>query len=304
MSSLLSRAFSRLRTDPSLSRIGRLLLAKLANKMSPDTVALLDHPLHQKQRWTIEHPHPKIYRALDKNRALYQSILEDFLELINDFIKIPAQQTPGLSQKEPCWINGWMPALDSVALYGFLVKNNPRFYLEVGSGNSTKFARKAILDHNLKTKIISIDPEPRAEINELCDEIIRKPVEDVDLSIFDRLQAKDILYIDNSHRVFMNSDVTTLFLDVLPNLKSGVFLEIHDVTLPYDYPADWTNRYYSEQYLLAAFLLAEGSLFEVVLPNNFISFDPELQNILAPLWEKPELANVETDGCSFWLKMS
>ena len=54
----------------------------------------------------------------------------------------------------------------------------------------------------------------------------------------------------------MNSDATTIFLDTIPRLRSGVLVEIHDVTLPYDYPTEWIDRYYSEQYLLAAYILA------------------------------------------------
>lgn len=196
-----------------------------------------------------------------------------------------------------------MPALDGVALYGFLVTYKPKIYMEVGSGNSTKFARKAIADHNLDTIIVSIDPYPRAEINEICDEIIRKPVEEINLKIFDRLHKNDILYIDNSHRIFMNSDATTVFLDVIPGLKSGVLVEIHDITLPYDYPTEWINRYYSEQYLLAAYVLANKNMFDIVLPNFFISHDNELNSIMAPLWEQKEMRNVETHGCSFWLRI-
>jgi hypothetical protein len=208
------------------------------------------------------------------------------------------------SPHEPFWINGWMPGLDGVALYGFLASNNPSLYVEVGSGNSTKFARKAIADHKLRTKIISIDRHPRAEIDGICDEVIRQPLEDLDLQIFNRLDAQDILYIDNSHRVFMNSDVMVFFLDVLPGLEPGVLVQIHDINLPYDYPKDWIDRYYSEQYMLAAYLLARGNTFDIVLPNTFISRDDELKGIMAPLWRKDEMKGVETHGGSFWIQMN
>jgi hypothetical protein len=141
------------------------------------------------------------------------------------------------------------------------------------------------------------------EINEICNEVIRKPVEDVDLKLFDRLGANDILYIDNSHRALMNSDATILFLDVIPRLRPGVVVEIHDITLPYDYPADWTDRFYSEQYLLASFLLAQGKLFDIMLPCMFISHDDELKSIMNPLWQREEMKNVERHGCSFGLRM-
>jgi hypothetical protein len=123
------------------------------------------------------------------------------------------------------------------------------------------------------------------------------------LEIFDDLGAGDILYIDSSHRVFMNSDVTTLFLDVLPRLKPGILIQIHDVTIPYDYPAQWQDRYYSEQYLLAAYLLAEGDKLEIMLPSTFISDDPELNSILSPLWTAGQMGEAETFGCSFWIRV-
>lgn len=279
------------------------LLNRTAHAVSPETVALLDFPIFSRRRWTEANPHGNLYRIIDSNRDSYKSDLQFFRSLSGCFTAIAERETASQQWNDPCWINGWMPALDGVALYGYLVKYRPKIYLEVGSGNSTKFARRAIVDHKLDTKIVSIDPCPRAEINEICDEVIRRPVEEVDLKIFDRLGANDILYIDNSHRVLMNSDATAVFIDVIPRLVPGVVVEIHDVTLPFDYPAEWNNRFYSEQYLLAAYLLAKGNLFDIVLPNMFISHDDELKEVLAPLWRKEELKNVETHGCSFWIRM-
>jgi hypothetical protein len=279
------------------------LLKKTARNVSPETVVILDFPVHSRQRWNQEHPHQELYDIINKNRDVYEYTLQSFLPLLGYFTAIAERQTPHSTSTEPYWINGWVPALDGVALYSFIVINKPKFYLEVGSGNSTKFARKAIVDHNLNTKIISIDPYPRAGIDSLCDEIIREPIEEIRMEIFDRLDTNDILFIDNSHRVFMNSDATTIFLDVIPRLKPGVLVEVHDVTLPYDYPSDWVDRYYSEQYLLAAYILAKGTRFDIVLPNYFISYDNELRRILSPLWEREEMKNVETHGCSFWMRM-
>jgi hypothetical protein len=67
--------------------------------------------------------------------------------------------------------------------------------------------------------------------------------------------AGDVLFFDGSHRCLQNSDVTAFFLDVLPELPSGVIVGIHDIVLPNDYPSVWKDRYYSEQYILAAYLL-------------------------------------------------
>lgn len=278
-------------------------LRRAAREVSPQTVVLLDYPLVSRQRWDEDHPHRRLHDLLDREREVYRSNLQSFLPLMDRLVTIPERRTAATPPAEPCWINGWMPALDGVALYGLLATRNPKLYMEVGSGNSTKFARRAIQDHRLDTKIVSIDPQPRAEIDGLCDEVVRTPVEEVGLELFDRLAPNDILYVDNSHRVFMNSDATTIFLDVLPRLKAGVWVEIHDVTLPYDYPAAWVDRHYSEQYLLAAYILAEGTRFDVVLPNAFVARDAELARVLAPLWERSEMKNVATHGVSFWLTM-
>ena len=65
----------------------------------------------------------------------------------------------------------------------------------------------------------------------------------------------------------MNSDATVFFLEILPRLPGGVLVGIHDVFLPYDYPRDYADRYYSEQYLLAAHLIAGNPALEPVLPG-------------------------------------
>lgn len=279
-----------------------MLLRTIACGFSPDKVVVLDYPIDSKRRWTEDNPHSGLYDIINQNKATYASHLQSFLPFMEYFLSISELPVADTSATAPFWLNGWMPALDGVALYSFIAINKPRCYIEVGSGNSTKFARQAIRDHGLATRIISIDPCPRADVAAICDENIRQPVESVGVDMFDQLGRNDILYIDNSHRVLMNSDATTLLLDVLPILKPGVLVEIHDVALPYDYPDDWIDRYYSEQYVLAAYLLAKGSRFEIVLPNTFISHDNDLRSILAPLWAKEQMKNVETHGCSFWIR--
>ena len=204
---------------------------------------------------------------------------------------------------EPCWINGFMPALDGVALYGLIALKKPKRFLEIGSGTSTQFAHKAIVDQRLDTRIISIDPHPRAEIDRLCAQVIRSAAEDVDLSVFDQLEANDMLYVDNSHQVFMNSDATVVFLDILPRLKPGVLVHIHDVTLPYDYPEGWVRWHFAEQYLLACYLLARGNRFDIVFAGAFASSDDPLKRVMDPLFTREEFRGVETHGCAFWIQM-
>ena len=267
---------------PSLYKIAKVNYAMLKGYYP---IMLGDYPLNPISRYGFANPpHSKLHAIINKNRSRYKSKLEQFLSLKEYFSCIPVRKPR--NSEEPHWLNGWVPGLDCVSLYSFLCLNNPKKYYEVGSGNSTKFVRKAIMNHNLQTKITSIDPNPRTEIDAICDTIIRRPLEQVDLSIFDKLRANDVLFIDGSHRCFTNSDVTVTFLDILPRLSAGVLVGFHDIMLPYDYPPDWREYHFSEQYLLAVSLLAESTKFDIILPAFFVSKDSELNNVLTPIWEK------------------
>lgn len=271
--------------------------------MEPVSRIDLEYPVKPIARWGHGRPpHAGIERLLLASRDEFAKRIEAFGALREDLLAIPREPNPA-DPTEPAWINGFLPGLDTVALYGFLRQLHPARYLEVGSGHSTRLARRAIRDGGLATRILSIDPTPRAEIAGLCDEALRVPLEEIELDVFDSLEAGDVLFVDGSHRVFTNSDATVIFLEVLPRLQPGVVVQIHDVFLPNDYPPEWSDRFYSEQYLLACWLLAESSRIEVLLPNAFASDDPTLRPILASLWEDPRMRGVERHGCSFWLRV-
>ena len=79
----------------------------------------------------------------------------------------------------PFWANDWFPPFDGASLYGLIAERSPQRYIEVGSGISTRFARQAISDLDLQTRIVSIDPHPHTVIDTLCDEVVRSRMEDV-----------------------------------------------------------------------------------------------------------------------------
>jgi len=247
-------------------------------------------------------PHPLLYEIINRHRPAYRALLHRFLSFREAVLDIPVVSA---DPREPSWGGGnlWIPALDALSLYAMLHLIHPRRYLEIGSGYSTRFARRAVQDGRLSTEIISIDPRPRVESEALCDRTIRCRLEDADLQLFDELEAGDILFVDGSHRCFMNSDVTVLFLDILPRLRSGVIVHFHDIFLPYDYPPHWGKRYYSEQYLLAVWLLTGSHEMEIMLPNAFISRDPELSRILEPVWKEFRMREVNPQGASFWIRI-
>jgi hypothetical protein len=265
--------------------------ARAAGVLDPVPMAeLLDGDGRFGPRWPPGHPHPELAAIVDRERAAYKELLRGFLGYGERFASIPAEPGAGV---EPAWRNEFFPGLDTVALYGLLAQRRPKLLLEVGSGWSTRVARRAIGDLGLLTTLVSVDPEPRAEVDAICDEVVRARVEGYADTIVERLKPGDILFIDSSHRVLMGNDVTVLFLEVLPRLQPGVLVHVHDVFLPWDYPAEWADRVYAEQYLLAMLLLAAGDRLRVVLPNA---------GVLAPLWARPELAGVATHGSSFWFE--
>ncbi|SDD09103.1 hypothetical protein [Williamwhitmania taraxaci] len=93
------------------------------------------------------------------------------------------------------------------------------------------------------------------------------------------------------------------YLEVLPFVPKGVIVHIHDVYLPYDYPQFMCDRFYSEQYGLAMFLLANPDRYKPLLPNFFVSEDADLSSIVTPIWNIPSLKTVERHGGSFWIRV-
>jgi hypothetical protein len=248
-------------------------------------------------------PHDLLYAIIDKNRETYKMLIDEALvykDKIQTIKKVGSQENVNL----PTWNNGFLPGLDIVGIYTLLAFYKPKKYIEVGSGNSTKVAHLSKTDNNLQTEIISIDPMPRAEIDQLANRIIRKPFEEVNYDEILNLEENDILFIDNSHRILPNSDSMVFFMEILPKLKKGVIVHVHDIYLPYDYPQFMCDRFYSEQYGLAMFIMANPEKYNVILPNYFISEDKVLSQQLAPMWDHENLKDVEQHGGSFWIQIN
>lgn len=290
--------------DPKLRR--RVLadrFLKGAERLTNSTYLELEYPpaADDAPRFGWGKPaHTRLTEILAAGNTRYADVLREFLSVEGDLLRIgrePTELDPGWIQHPP-----WMLALDGVSLYGFVRSRTPRTYLEIGSGNSTKFVARARRDGGLQTQITSIDPHPRAEIDQLCDRIIRAPLESADLAVFESLKPGDVVFFDGSHRAFMNSDAVVFFTEILPSLPPGVLVGVHDILLPWDYPPKWGSRYYSEQYLLACYLLAESSLVTPVLPCHYVSLTPALSEILAPLWAKDQMRGVDTRGFTCWLQ--
>ena len=123
-------------------------------------------------------------------------------------------------------------------------------------------------------QLCSIEPFPRAELRSPAlrpGRLIEHRVQDVDIRLFEQLDAGDVLFVDSSHVAKTGSDVNHLFFEVLPRLRKGVRLHFHDIFFPHDYPKPWVldeNRSWNEQYLVRA-LLMYSTHFRVLFGCNY-----------------------------------
>jgi len=249
-----------------------------------------------------------LQRLLSKNDAFFASLLREMSKYTGKLFQISLSAPSQNNDTEP-WFGdtSYFSHMDAVALYLLVAHYRPRRILEIGSGTSTKYMRRAVRDWNLATEIVSIDPSPRAAIDAICDQVIRQNVLDVPGEFFTTLGANDFLFIDGSHLVFAGTDLPYIFLEILPRLSNHVIIHFHDIFLPEDYPSspEWQRMYYNEQYLLAAFLLHNAE-YSVILPNYYLStYRPELIAQNLDLTQAPQTDQVHFQfGGSFWLRKS
>ena len=118
---------------------------------------------------------------------------------------------------------------------------------------------------------------------------MRQRLEDTDYPIVEELGAGDFLFIDSSHAVRFGNDVFYEYLHIIPFLKPGVIVHVHDIFLPHQYPKNWfsdAKYFWAEQYLLLAFLMFNNE-FEVLLPMHHLWDQKRLETIFPPHEESP-----------------
>lgn len=152
--------------------------------------------------------------------------------------------------------------VEAQALHGVIRHFNPRRVIEVGSGVSS-YCIAAALDRNAeetgqRARMTCIEPYPADHLRALPSvELREQPVQEVPVSIFEELDAGDLLFIDSSHAVKTGSDVNFVVLEVLPRLRPGVVVQVHDIYFPYDYSPDvlQTLFHWNETALYHAYLV-------------------------------------------------
>ena len=204
----------------------------------------------------------------------------DQLALLNELTTYHEE----LSTLEFNFNNGFFNGFDAAVYYSLIRHLKPQRIVEIGGGYSTRLANKA-LTSNGSGKITCIEPYPeRLNGADPNVELIQKRVEDIDADFFSCLEPDDILFIDSSHTVKFRSDVCYEFLELLPKLAPGVWVHVHDIFFPHDYPAEWLierRLALNEQYLLEAFL-SFNEHFKVTLANYWLCLDHRADT--ARLW--------------------
>ena len=200
--------------------------------------------------------------------------------------------------------NGSFESGDAECWYQIIRANKPKRIIEIGSGNSTLMAIKAIKKNqseqlNYTCEHICIEPYEMPWLEQMDITIIREKVEEIDLSFFSQLKENDILFIDSSHVIRPQGDVLFEYLELLPSLNKGVIVHIHDIFSPRNYLKSWLQddiRFWNEQYLVEAFLSNNDS-WEIIASLNFLH-----HNYYNLLKEVAPFLTPEREPGSFYIK--
>ena len=214
--------------------------------------------------------------AIDLNIQEQLNILSEF-NFNSELLKFPLTKEKDTTEIEFYYNNGGYVSGDAEYLYNMLRHFKPRKIIEIGSGNSTLMAKNAIdknksEDENYNCLHICVEPYEMPWLETKNVKVKREKVEDIDVEFFKQLERNDILFIDSSHIIRPQGDVLFEYLEILPVLKSGVIIHIHDIFTPKDYLDEWVYKHilWNEQYLLEAFL-SFNDKFKIIGATNFLS---------------------------------
>jgi len=246
--------------------------------------------------------------GIDMNQRAQLNLLRTFSKFRDEFQRFPT--APPAEHDRFYLGNGLFDGVDALVAYCMVRHFQPRLIIEVGSGFSSLALGEAASKNGF-SPIICIEPFPRDFLRKGfpgLQTLIEKNVQEINLEFFSQLQSGDILFIDSSHAVKIGGDVNYLFLEILPRLKPGVIVHVHDIFLPFEYRRDWVMdefRFWSEQYLLQAFL-SYNLEFEILMANRYLAhkYVDDLKVAFANLanLEAGRPASVRWRGGSFWMR--
>jgi hypothetical protein len=240
--------------------------------------------------------------GIDWNVAEQLDLLKRF-HFNDELVRFPVDRQ---ADHEFFYRNGFFESGDAEYLYNMIRLFKPKRIFEIGSGQSTLLAASAVVanraeDASYQCKHLCVEPYEAGWLEQLDVSVVRKPVELIDTSLFGELEKDDILFIDSSHMIRPQGDVLFEYFEILPILKSGVLIHIHDIFTPKDYLEEWIQSvcFWNEQYLLEAFL-SYNSEFKIIGALNFLRHHyPDELTAASPVLRE-QLASREPG--SFWLR--
>ncbi len=192
---------------------------------------------------------------------------------------------------------------DATMLHGMLRLLRPRQIVEIGSGYSSALILDTIERHLPETTVTFVEPytdllrslmRPGDDAHST---ILETRAQDLNVEVVRELERDDVLFIDSTHVVRTASDVCRIVLDLLPEVRPGVVVHIHDMFWPFELPRHWVEegRQWAECYLVRAFLTSNRD-WQILLMNDYVGrYEGELlQRVLPRFLGNP--------GGSLWLR--
>jgi len=238
---------------------------------------------------------------LDLGEANQLNALEA-LAYREELAEIPLKN-PELNERSYYYQNASFEEGDADLYYLMIRNKKPKKIIEIGSGFSTLVALKAIEKNRSEgfiTELTCIEPYEFGWLEQLNNvTIIRKKVEELEPAFFSTLESGDFLFIDSSHIIRPENDVLHEYFEILPGLKPGVIIHIHDIFTPRHYTQSWLTeelRLWNEQYLLEAYLYHNTS-YRILFSLNHLknSYFETTRKVLKAINEK-------TEPASFWIE--
>ncbi len=210
--------------------------------------------------------------GIDINDTQQQTLMQNLKPYYDD-CPFPEDKTDGARYyfNNPAYAH-----TDALILHSMMRHVKPNRIIEIGSG----FSSCAMLDtndefFNGEIEFTFIEPYPELLYSLMKSEdthlVIGDPAQSLSTELFTSLHENDILFIDSTHVSKLNSDVNHIIFNVLPSLKSGVYVHFHDIFWPFEYPKSWVSegRAWNEAYMLRAFLQYNNE-FDLVFLSSYM----------------------------------
>lgn len=282
-----------------------LNVSQLADYYSP--LPVVSALKRNEQRWTRPSELIGVRYDLDAMRQL-------LIELCSRYGDEYRQLPPYDEVKKIGYGPGYT-TIDAMVLYFMLRKIKPRRYIEIGSGLSTWYssmAREQNVREGSPLHMKCIDPFPTEKLRTTPGiDVVAKEVQDVSQEVFADLHAGDVLFIDSTHVVRIDGDVPYLYLEVLPRLRKGVVIHIHDIHFPFNAPyppkcyvlGGWKWPVFWTEAMLLQALLSNTDAFQITMSAPLLQFHSEdfLQRVVSN-YKSIDPEDMDTHFGSIWIE--